>query len=399
MQNANTHLKPKPILHADWIHPAAYEVVEILQSEGFETYLVGGCVRDLLAGIPPKDFDIATNALPNQVRRNISNAYVIGKRFRLVLVRRGLDTFEVATFRRAPTAEELRLQESATDGAPFGDNFFGKPEDDAKRRDFTINSMFYDPVHGELLDHCQGQVDIENRCIRTIGVPHVRMVEDPIRILRALRLAHKLRFRIDPALRESMQKDARELTKSVLPRRREEYIKLLKLSEPDLAFREGQDLGLWAVSLPYIDKLLQDPDFSELFFHHLQLLPGSDLNFGEPTEVLAGLLYAVIRSRGIEPGDASALRRLENQDDFINFCKNELGVFNLELRNILTAFELQKELSSIDDFQKRGHRRQSGFLRNEALPIALKFCSLDFQLSAHQLNFWSEAMERVPAKS
>lgn len=390
-------VKQKPKLHNDWIHPDAYDIVDVLQSEGFETYLVGGCVRDLLAGIPPKDFDIATNALPNQVRRNISNAYVIGKRFRLVLVKRGAETFEVATFRRAPTPEELQQQEAAPDEAPSGDNFFGKPEDDAKRRDFTINSMFYDPVGGDLLDYCQGMPDIENRLIRTIGEPGGRMVEDPIRILRSLRLAHKLKFRIEPELRASMQRHADTLVKAVLPRRREEYIKIMKLEDPSLAFVEGHDLGLWEHSLPFLHRILLKPEGATVFFNYLDRIPQSSLNMADPGEILGSLILAVIRAMGIEPGDSAAIRRLEDNEDFMKFCKFELGVFNLELRNILSSLALQKDLEAISEFGKRGRRRQSGFLRNEAFPMALHFSQLDFHLSPSQIQFWKTAQTRVDA--
>jgi poly(A) polymerase len=392
-------VKQKPKLHNDWIHPDAYDIVEILQSEGFETYLVGGCVRDLLAGIPPKDFDIATNALPNQVRRNISNAYVIGKRFRLVLVKRGPETFEVATFRRAPTDEEVQQQESAPDDAPSGDNFFGNPEDDAKRRDFTINSMFYDPVGGDLLDFCQGRTDIENRLIRTIGEPGGRMVDDPIRILRSLRLAHKLKFRIEPELRASMQKHADTLVKAVLPRRREEYIKIMKLEDPALAFVEGHDLGLWEHALPFLNRILSQPEGATVFFNYLERIPRSSINMLDPGEILGSIILATVRAMGIEPGDSNAIRKLEDNEEFMKFCKFELGAFNLELRNILSSLALQRDLESISEFEKRGRRRQSGFLRNESFPLALRFSQLDFHLSPSQIHFWSTAQKRVDSQS
>ncbi|MGZ3743745.1 MAG: poly(A) polymerase, partial [Pseudobdellovibrionaceae bacterium] len=162
----------KPHLHEDWIDPYARDIVRILQDEGFETYLVGGCVRDLLAGIHPKDFDIATNAHPNQVRRKIPQAYVIGKRFRLVLVRRGDQQFEVATFRRAISAEELEDSEAEI----IGDNYFGSCEEDAKRRDFTVNALFYDPIQQKILDYCEGLKDVENRTLRMIGDSVVRFI-------------------------------------------------------------------------------------------------------------------------------------------------------------------------------------------------------------------------------
>src|SRR6185312_17380462 len=129
----------KPRLHQDWIDPHAIGIVRALQKKGFKTYLVGGCVRHLLLGIHPKDFDIATDADPDEVRATIHRPYIIGKRFRLVLVRRDDVQFEVATFRRE-TREDERDQE-----LPASDNAFGTVEEDARRRDFTINGLFYDP--------------------------------------------------------------------------------------------------------------------------------------------------------------------------------------------------------------------------------------------------------------
>ena len=136
----------QPRLHQDWINPHAFGIVKALQKHGHTTYLVGGCVRDLLLGIHPKDFDIATSAKPEEVRKIIYRAYLIGRRFRLVLVRRDDTQFEVATFRRMLSDEELESEDIE------GDNMFGTPEEDACRRDFTINGMFYDPIAGELID-------------------------------------------------------------------------------------------------------------------------------------------------------------------------------------------------------------------------------------------------------
>src|ERR1035437_4250249 len=144
------NVTPKPHLHQDWVDPHAVGIIRALQKKGFITYLVGGCVRDLLIGIHPKDFDIATTAKPDEVKRTIHRAYVIGKRFRLVLVRRDELQFEVATFRH-----ELREDESRID-LPAGDNIFGTAEEDAQRRDFTINGLFYDPIGDQLIDFAEG---------------------------------------------------------------------------------------------------------------------------------------------------------------------------------------------------------------------------------------------------
>src|SRR5580692_1341070 len=166
----------KPHLHQDWVDPHAVGIVRALQKRDYTTYLVGGCVRDLLLGIHPKDFDIATNARPDEVKRIIHRAYVIGKRFRLVLVRRDEMQFEVATFRREVGEDEQR------EDLPAGDNVFGTAEEDAKRRDFTINALFYDPIADQLIDFAEGLPDLENRWIRMIGEPTKRLLEDPIRI-------------------------------------------------------------------------------------------------------------------------------------------------------------------------------------------------------------------------
>src|ERR1700722_9571945 len=183
----------KPQLHQDWIDPHAYGIVKALQRAGYTTYLVGGCVRDLLLNVAPKDFDIATSALPEEVRKVIYRSYVIGKRFRLVLVRREEQQFEVATFRREVRPDEMGEETPAS----FGDNVFGTPEEDAQRRDFTINGLFYDPVANQLIDFAEGLPDLENFVVRMIGDPAKRLLEDPIRIMRALRLKHMIGFVLD----------------------------------------------------------------------------------------------------------------------------------------------------------------------------------------------------------
>ena len=168
----------KSKLNQKWIDHRALGIVKKLKKEGFETYLVGGCVRDLLLGLEPKDYDIATTARPRQVKKLIRNTFIIGRRFRLVLAKEGEDQFEISTFRRNPTAEEQ------TDPDISDDNLFGTSFQDAHRRDFTINSLFYDPVADRVIDHTDtGVADLKNRIIRMIGDPNIRLPEDPIRNL------------------------------------------------------------------------------------------------------------------------------------------------------------------------------------------------------------------------
>ena len=179
----------------------AVKVVNRLHQNGHEAYLVGGCVRDLLVGRTPKDFDIATSALPSEVRGIFRNCRLIGRRFRLAHVYfRGGKIIEVSTFRANPITdleptEPVPNEERSDDLLIDDDNVFGTAEQDARRRDFTINGLFYDVAEGRVLDFVRGRRDLEQRLVRTIGDPERRMREDPIRILRAVRFASQVGVR------------------------------------------------------------------------------------------------------------------------------------------------------------------------------------------------------------
>ena len=315
----------KPHLHQDWIDPHAIGIVRALQKRGFPTYLVGGCVRDLLLNIQPKDFDIATNARPDQVKNTIHRAYVIGKRFRLVLVRRDETQFEVATFRRDVREDEIR------EDLPDGDNIFGTQEEDAQRRDFTINALFYDPDANQVIDFAEGLPDLENRWVRMIGDPLKRLAEDPIRILRALRLKHMIGFTLDPALRSAMQVMAGSLATAVLPRRREEILKLLRLSAPDAAFIEALDLGILDHLSPTMADVLRGPG-GEDFLSYLRQIGSNEKSGLTPAELFGLLAHAYARSV-LQP-DALAggthNREIFENETFQNWMRDELGMFKFE---------------------------------------------------------------------
>jgi poly(A) polymerase len=178
----------------------ATSVVERLQHAGYQAYLVGGCVRDLLLDIDPKDFDVATSATPEQVRAEFRNARVIGRRFKLVHVHFGREIIEVATFRanhpEGDEEENSNLSSRNESGRILRDNIYGSLEDDAQRRDFTINALYYDPGTERILDYANGVHDIRNHLVRLIGDPTKRYQEDPVRMLRAVRFAAKLDFDI-----------------------------------------------------------------------------------------------------------------------------------------------------------------------------------------------------------
>ena len=178
-----------------------YSLVSALQEAGYETYIVGGAIRDHLLGRSPKDYDVSTAATPEEVRSVFGrrNARIIGKRFRLVHVTMGKELFEVSTFRRAPQQNTaLAQKKELPENMILSDNDFGTAEEDAWRRDFTINALFYDPVKKELLDYTgKGLEDIQKRVVRAIGEPQLRFEEDPVRMLRALKLVGQYDFSMD----------------------------------------------------------------------------------------------------------------------------------------------------------------------------------------------------------
>lgn len=187
------------------IDSAALDVTDELQDAGYQGLLVGGCVRDLLVGQNPKDFDIATDATPEQVRALFRRSRLIGRRFRIVHVRVGREVFEVSTFRRSAPADATPSDETASDvdrvhdaaGIILRDNVFGTLEEDAFRRDFSINALYFDPSTEEVIDYVGGLQDLEDRTLRLIGEPKLRLTEDPVRLLRAIRFQAKLHFELE----------------------------------------------------------------------------------------------------------------------------------------------------------------------------------------------------------
>ena len=223
---------PEPVEYAvefeeGRIDPDAAKVVKRLTRAGYEAYLVGGAVRDLLIGRSPKDFDVATSARPNEVRRLFRNSRIIGRRFRLVHVLfGGGKVIETATFRRPPEHEDRR---ESDDLLIRNDNVFGEAHQDAFRRDFTINGLFYDLEHNLVLDWVGGFPDIERRAVHTIGNPIVRFQEDPVRILRAIKFAAQLDLGITPDVYDAIVQCRGALRKAARPARLfEEVLRLLR---------------------------------------------------------------------------------------------------------------------------------------------------------------------------
>jgi len=243
-----------PVSRRD-IDPNVLKVLYRLIGAGHIAYLVGGGVRDLMMGRRPKDFDVATSAHPNQVRELFRNSRLIGRRFRLVHVFFGSQNIEVATFRRR--SEELP---ESDDPLIRHDNTFGTPEEDAFRRDFTVNALFYDPATFQVIDYAEGVADLRAGLIRTIGHPEVRMREDPVRMIRAVRFAVKLGFEIEPATRAAMEVHRGDLIKAAVPRLVEETFRTLTLAGADQAFTLLERLGILELLLPFVAEHLAAGD-------------------------------------------------------------------------------------------------------------------------------------------
>jgi poly(A) polymerase len=255
------------------IDSGALRVLYQLHEHHYIAYLVGGSVRDLLLGRRPKDFDIGTSAHPHQVKKLFRNCWIIGRRFRLAHVKFGTKTIEVATFRRlvephelTPEVEQATLPpeeaaggDAVSDPSRNGDgtaqlaersrlihrdNTYGTPEEDAFRRDFTVNALFYDIGTFAIIDYVGGLEDLDRRLIRCIGDPPVRFIEDPVRMLRAVVLAARLQFTIDEPILDAIKVHRHEIARSAPARLMEEFYKILRSGHAEEAMRQLRATGL-----------------------------------------------------------------------------------------------------------------------------------------------------------
>jgi len=231
------------------IHPDALKVLYRLSNAGFKAYLVGGSVRDLMLGRAPKDFDVATDARPQEVRRLFRNSRIIGRRFRLVHVLFRGHVVEVSTFRREPSPEEQDV-DGDDDLLITSDNTFGTPEEDAYRRDFTVNALCYDIADFSVLDWVGGVDDLERKTIRAIGDPRIRFQEDPVRMMRACELAGRLGFVLQSETQQALHEMRREIERGAPARLAEELVSLLRCGSAGEALQWMLDLGLLESLLP-----------------------------------------------------------------------------------------------------------------------------------------------------
>ena len=292
------------------IDPDALKVLYRLRRFDHVAYLVGGGVRDLLLDRHPKDFDIGTSAHPYEVKRIFRNCWIIGRRFRLAHVKFGTKTIEVATFRclaPEPEAAADETAEQAASGAARGrgpirrDNTFGTPEEDAFRRDFTINALFYDIATLAVIDYVGGLADLRDGVIRAIGDPNERFVEDPVRMVRAASFAARLGFRLDPAVRRAIARHNGEIANASPARMTEELYKILRSGVAAHTYRSLLELGLLSWIAPEIARgasraLWKSLEALDAYRRRFKSVPG-----GLTNAVLLGSLATPVQPLDLTP--------------------------------------------------------------------------------------------------
>ena len=381
--------------------PNALRVLYRLRDAGYGAYLVGGAVRDLLIGGHPKDFDVATDATPEQVKALFRNCRLIGRRFRLAHVVYGREIIEVATF-RANGGDDEGDRQTDDGGRLLRDNIYGTIEEDAVRRDFTANALYYAIEDFSVRDYVGGYADVEARLLRLIGEPEARYREDPVRMLRAARLAAKLGFTIEPATAEPIARLAPLLADAAPARLFEENLKLFLAGHAVASFEHLEAHGLLPVLLPETAKALASNSSGALRRMLLQGLRNTDKRVANDEPVSPAFLYAVLlwpaycrtlaqlQAQGVHPAEAqrrAADRVTLHQIERVALPRR----FSLPMQEI---WLLQPR------FSQRQRKRVFRLLAHPRFRAAFDFLELRLAASdshAEDVAFWREAQQEPSA--
>ncbi len=360
------------------------KVLYRLRSHGFKAYLVGGGVRDLLLGRTPKDFDVGTDATPNQVRKLFRNCFLVGRRFRLAHVRFGNEVVEVATFRRLASGDDL--PEDPDDHAFFAENVFGTPEDDAFRRDFTINALFYDIETFSVIDYVGGLDDLAARRLRVIGDPLVRFTEDPVRMLRALEFAARLDFSLDQELVAGIYQRAPLIAEAAPARIREELMELFRHRVAGAVLRQAQAVGL----LSHLLAGFEGDETTFLLLDRVDARTRAGTPVEEPFALAALYLNRFLRicPAGEDLAITEAVRRaslvLAPHCAYFHVAH---GIRHLARELLVAFFRLRRG---------PGQRGEKRFLQHPLLPAALELFTLWSEASGAPRDLvekWREAVQ------
>ncbi len=387
----------------DMISYGARKVCEVLASRGFEAYVVGGAVRDLMFGIRPKDFDVATSATPEEVHRHIRRSRLIGRRFKLVHAVFNDEIVEVSTFRsvNVPANEAVGASaDHAVDvhGRLTRDNVYGNREQDAARRDFTINALYFDPATETVLDYHQGVRDLKKRTLRVIGDPRVRFREDPVRMLRAVRLAAKLDLKIDQKTRAPIREMA-DLMANVPPARLfDEMLKLLLSGHASACLHRLRAEGLHHGLLPLLDVILEQP-LGKKFVN--LALEQTDRRILEDKPVSPAFLFAALLWHELlaawKAREAKRMGRIpalyQAMDEVLDIQTDMLAI----PRRLTTTM---KEIWSLQPrFENRSGRRPFGLLEHPRLRAGYDFLFLraeSGEAPKELVEWWRRFMEGTP---
>jgi poly(A) polymerase len=370
----------------------ALRTCETLQQGGYEAYVVGGAVRDLLLGLKPEDFDVATNASPEDVHRLFRRSRLIGRRFKIAHVLFGGETVEVSTFRSGGA------EDKDEHGRVLRDNEYGTREQDAARRDFTVNALYYDPSKETILDFHHGLKDLRRKVVRIIGDPRVRYREDPVRMLRAARFAAKLEFKIDDRTREPIAEMATLLGNVPAARLFDEMLKLLLSGHARPTLHQLRDEGLHHGLLPLLDVILEQP-LGERFVNMALEQTDARVRDGKPVSpafLFAALLWHEVlaawkatRAKGMNP--VPALHQA--MDEVLDRQTDKLAVprrFTSVMKEIWT---LQPR------FEQRSGKRPFSLLANERFRAAFDFLALRAQsgeVDASLHEWWERFQDATP---
>lgn len=396
------------------IDPQALSAIRRLRRYGFRAYLVGGCVRDLLLGVTPKDFDVATDARPEEVKSLFRNSRIIGRRFRLVhLYYRAGKVIEVSTFRANITSDD-----DDDDLLIRRDNVFGSEEEDARRRDFTINGLFYDVGTGRIIDHVGGMVDVRQRYLRMIGDPDIRLREDPVRILRAIRFAAKLDVKMDPDLNAAIRANRGEIGKCAPARVMEETFRLLRIGHAERTVELMDELGVLPVLLPEIRAFLDGhipgvdrpvreeelPANAALFTRHLRELDRMVRTRNVADEVVLGALLYTPLMRALDYDDDPSRDRNRVMTTFLANIGGRINLTRRLSENLRQIFIAQRSLQPSGTLGSRRRRRRrvnaTALIRKPFFDDAVDLLEIHLralELPTDIVDGWRERAESVAA--
>jgi len=381
-------------IQAESLSRGARQVCQTLQAKGYQAYVVGGAVRDLLLGVKPKDFDVATDADPEEVHKLFRRSRLIGRRFKIVHVMFGEETVEVSTFRAGTGGE------ADEHGRVLRDNVFGNREQDAARRDFTCNAMYFDPAELTVFDYHRGYKDVQGKTVRIIGDARLRYREDPVRMLRAVRFAAKLGFHIHAQTSAPIRELAPLLENVPAARMFDEMQKLLLSGHAVACLKRLRSEGLHHGVLPMLDVILEQP-MGERFV--MLALAQTDERVREERPVSPAFLFASLLWHEVLASWTAAKGRGERPVPALHDAMDNVLALQTDKLAIPRRFTaMMKEIWILQPrFEQRSGRRPHALLAQERFRAAYDFLELRAQsgeVPTELAEWWTEFQDVTPER-